>query len=474
MENLDATFGTFLSTRLDMRLAGSWEDYQRDSARTLPLATYVHEHMHFFQTIFTGYGHIQWSSHRQMTSFLVSEWKKLIPLMGGKARMPLASCGTTQELQRTSRWLYETSMEQMRLGKARFSMQFGSSTLEECGSVLLKHNWPANPVIEVNGNQRALQTKDLLEGHAHFVERTFLEKVADVSHEVAWSRDGLPDQYTAAYDWFIQECGISRHEEFPAICDLAMQTSWKPVIPTTEKEWRLSNPSWRFIILTRALAETPDLLLGAPKYWPENYSRFCEKILRICEFPQLNEVFEERLASLARKKELMSIEKLIKEGIEFRQTKPWCAVNPPTDLELMYTMFERFKAPFVVIGNQMGTFGQTTVSGGEVVFELQYQALAAPIFGDISPSARQTGTIECAFAKYRIPTGCSFQASHGCQGQFTPSEGVPHPMTVQADGELGGCSFDWLLSKVGIQAQDIELYPAAKFEPLILAMKSAD
>lgn len=464
--NLDATYGTFLTTRLEMRLAGDWGDYQRGSATAGALATFIHEHMHFFQAIFTGYGHIQWSSHRQMNGFLVSEWKQSIPFMDGKSRMPLANCALTPELNASSRFLHETALEQIRIGKARFSMQFGSLTLKECGSLTMNHEWRANPLIEISGKQRVLQTKDILESHAHFVERTFLERVANLEQKTAWFRGDLPDKYTAAYDWFIQECGLTRKDEFPAICDLSMQILWKPVIPTTENEWRASNPAWRFFALTRTLANHTTLSLGPPDAWPKNYEKFCEDLLTICGYPQLNEVFEERLTAFSRLTNLMDIEKLMRTGIEFRQKHPWCAVNPVTDLKLWSDIIEKFKSPFVVVGEQMGNFGEPSVPGGEVIFELQYQALAAQILGDFSPVARQTGNIECAFGKYGIPNGCSFQASHGCEGRFNTREGVPHAMTIDSKGQLGGCSFGWLLQTIGIKSEDIELHHEAKFSPL--------
>lgn len=464
-EGLDATFGSFMSSRLDMRLAGTWMDFDRDTAKAGALATYVHEHMHFFQTIFTGYGQVQWSSHRQMTGFLVSNWHKLVPQMEGDIKLPLAVCAASPQLGATARWLYETSMEQIRLGQARFSMRYATLTLKELGSVILAHDWVANPVVEIDGKQRAFQTKDILEGHAHFVERTFLEHVAEIDHETAWSREGLPEQYTAAYDWFVQECGVARRDEFPAVCDLALQIMWKPVIPTNEKEWRSSNPSWRFLTLARALAANPGLSLGPAERWHETYGGFCSQLLEICQFHQLTEVFESRLAELARPRELTGIQKLMKEAIEFRLSKPWIAINPAADVELLHMLFDKFKAPFVVVGDAMGTFGQPA-HGGEVVFELQFQALAAQILGDFSVEARQTQTLECAFGKYRIARGCEFQSSHGCPGRFPPQNGVPHPKTKSSEDILGGCSFDWLLSTMGIESENITIDFDAKFLPL--------
>lgn len=462
---LDATFGTFLSTRLDMRLAGTWRDFDQQSVKAGKLATYVHEHVHFHQTIFTGYGHIQWDGHRQLTGYIVSEWKKLVASRFGKLRLPLAHLARIKELEGDSRSIFEMSLEQIRLAKARFYMEYGTATPNDLGSILIKKDWPSNPVIEIDGKQRALQTKDILEGHAHFVERTFLERSAEVEHDIAWNRDGLPDQYTAAYDWFIQECGEVRRDEFPVLCDLALQTSWRPVVPTTEQQWRDSNPAWRFFTLVRALAVEKYLTLGLPERWPIYYVGFASKLLGICKLPQLAEIWNERLDAFERQKGLMGIQHLMKEAIEYRQRMPWCAANPATDPPLLEEMMKKFKAPFVVVGGQMGSFGEPSIPGSEIIFELQYQALAAQILGDVSSAARESGSLECAFGKYSIPQGCPYQATHGCIGRFKPEDGAPHPATIVDNDQIIGCSFEALMVTAGIKCEDLDIDWAAKFEP---------
>lgn len=462
---LDATFGTFLSTRLDMRLAGTWRDFDEKYVKAGKLGTYVHEHIHFYQTIFTGYGHIQWDGHRQLTGYVMSEWKKAITSRFGEPRLPLAHLARIKQLEGNSRSIFEMSLEQVRLAKARFYMPYGTATLNDLGSILIKKDWPANPVIEIEGKQRALQTKDILEGHAHFVERTFLERSAEIEHEHAWNRDGLPDQYTAAYDWFIQECGAARRDEFPVVCDLALQTSWRPVVPTTEQQWRDSNPAWRFITLTRALALEKDLTLGSPERWPTYYVGFTSELLTICKFPQLVEIWNERLEAFKRQKGLLKIQHLMKEAIEYRQLMPWCAANPAADPLLLEKMMKKFKAPFIVVGGQMGSFGEPSVPGSEIIFELQYQALAAQILGDVSPAARESGTLECAFGKYSIHQGCPYQATHGCIGRFKPENGAPHPATIGDGDQIDGCSFEALMMVAGIKCEELDIDWTAKFEP---------
>ena len=49
---LEALLGSFMPTRLDMRLFGTGETFTADSVTKGNLATLVHETFHFYQTIF--------------------------------------------------------------------------------------------------------------------------------------------------------------------------------------------------------------------------------------------------------------------------------------------------------------------------------------------------------------------------------------------------------------------------------------
>lgn len=466
MDNLETTFGTFLTTRLEMRLAGSPSDYEQNSVKVKNLATYLHEHIHFFQAIFTGYGHIQWDSHRQMTSFTFSNWKKLNDLNEGVIKLPLSNCDTSPESKAFSQFIYEAASEQIKISKAKFYMINGSLSLKQCGLLSLNHDWRANPVRDIGGKHIALQTKDILEGHAYFIERSFLEKECEINSEIAWSREGVKEQYTAAYDWFIQKCGKSKHEYFPVICDLALQISWYPVIPTTEEEWQASNPSWRFVKLTDTLASNPTFSLEEPENWHETYAKFCSELLSICGYMQLEEVFKERLAAFSRKKSLMQIEEVMKKGILFRMSKPWISVNPVHNVNELSTLLKEFKTPYIIFEEGFFSFGTPSVSGAEIIFELQYQAFTDQVLGNFSESARVNSKIECAFSKYNIGNVCIYQKSHGCKGQLSPKDDIPFPRTINPEGNLEGCSFDWLLKTMDINMKDIEINFNSKFTNL--------
>jgi hypothetical protein len=94
--------------------------------------------------------------------------------------------------------------------------------------------------------------------------------------------------------------------------------------------------------------------------------------------------------------------------------------------------------------------------------ELQYQALAAQIFGDFSAAAVRDEALECGFAKFNIPQGCEFQRTHNCTGRYRPMDGPPHPVEVTENGEMKGCYFEMLLNTAGLRSNDIDLDSSAR------------
>lgn len=458
---LEQVFGSFMSTRLDMRLLGSANTFHPDTATLVAMATYVHEHMHYFQTLFTGYGQIQWSGHRQASGFIVRKWKELASAGLGH-RVPLAAYADDPRAAGPAEWLHLTAREQSLLSAARFYMPVPNWTFGELGVKLIKEEWPINPVVTIDGHKVCLQGKDVLEGHAHFVERTFIEGFVRPPLS-AWARVGLSGQYTRAFDYFVERCGPSRHHEFPVVCDLALQTSWDPVIPKTEGDWRRSSPSWRFVEITNLLSTDHGLAFGQPTEWPTTYAAVARKIFEKLGYLQLEDVIAERLGAFDRVPELMQVEEVLKAAMQFRAERPWIAANPAAHMPWLEELLARFKAPFVVIEGGIGHFGHTPISGSELLFEMHYQALAAQLLGDVPSDASGNGELRCAFGQFRIPKGCPYQQSHGCSGQLNPAKGPPVPTQVEADENITGCSFAVFLDVVTHGLRTIEVRPNARF-----------
>ncbi|MPS98690.1 MAG: hypothetical protein E2581_09335 [Pseudomonas sp.] len=450
-----------------MRLFDKAEKFTAETATAGSVLTYFHEHVHYFQTLFTGYGHIQWSSYRQASGFTLRKWKELWPIMGGP-RIPLANCNTRLDVHQYAHYLYLVFAEQNKISQARFITIPGAKTMDALKLTLIKQSWRINPEIATAQGTRELCTKDILEGHAFFLERSFGNQILAIPPDVAWDRSEVPDVYTAAYDWFVERCGESARELFPILCDLSLQVSWEPLIPSTFEEWQASNPSWRFYSLTEALAAAPELIMDMEGGWQERYLAFCDQLLETCQFKGLNQVLSERLQALIdleRHPGISPVQRIMKKALELRIEQPWMSVYPARTQSELIRLFEEFRIPAVLVGGRYQA--QSSLDGDmvtELIGELHYQAFNDQLLGNPSASARVTNSIECGFSKFGVHNGCPFQVSGECIGRFDPKEGLPIPMSHDDTGNIDGCTFGALFHYSETRVEDLLVDYGARFD----------
>ncbi|HHA2592285.1 TPA: hypothetical protein ACOEA0_003136, partial [Stenotrophomonas maltophilia] len=301
------------------------------------------------------------------------------------------------------------------MSQARFVTIPGARTIDALKLTLCTQSWKINPDITTARGLRELCTKDILEGHAFFLERSFGDQILGMPQDVVWHRAGVSDAYTTAYDWFVEPCGKSARELFPIPCDLSLQVSWEPVVPTTEDEWRASNPSWRFYLLTDALAAATKIIIDMEGRWQECYAAFCDQLLEMCKFKRLNQILSERLQALASLEchpGISPVQRIMKEALELRIGQPWISVYPTSNqLELM-KLFEEFRIPAVLVEGCYQT--QSSLNSDmitELIAELHFQAFNEQLLGNPSASARDMNSIECGFSRFGVLNGCPFQVS---------------------------------------------------------------
>ena len=459
---LEQVYGSFNASRLDMRLFGRHpEEFHPDSTTVGAMATYVHEHMHYFQTLFTGFGHILWSSHRQATGYSVRIWNELAR-KGLGYRLPLAAYSDDPEGGPVALVADFTARDVARLSASRLSLPIPNWSFRELKTRLINTDWAINPVVELAGEKVCLQGKDILEGQAHFVERTLVESLTS-NVETSWDRTGVPPQYTRAFDYFVERCGHARCADFPVVCDLAQQTSWGSPVPQTEIEWRCSSPSWRFVQITNVLAADDSLSFGKPADWPRHFSDLAADIFSRLGYVLPEKIIEERLEAFTRVPRLLEIEQVMKAAMEFRSEKPWMIANPAADPRWLQELLEKFRAPVVVIDGAFGTFGDARFRGDQIIFELHFQALANHLLGPINSDHEGNNYLQCGFGQFKIARGCPYQTSHNCSTCFSPSSGPPVPTTIEDNGEVNGCSFAFALQSITGDLKAIQLVPGALF-----------
>lgn len=463
---LNATFGTFFAQRLEIRLFDKAENFTEENATTGNVLTYIHEHIHYFQTLFTGYGHIQWSSHRQATGYTFGNWKVFLPAMGA-ARLPLANCNTRPGIQQEAWFLQQLFNEQNKLNQARFLTQPSIITVDDLKLHTLTGSWKINPVIEAASGPRQLYTKDILEGHAFFVERSFAQNGLGFAEPVAWVREGVGDVYTAAYDWFIEQCGSEIKSLFPIVCDLSLQTSWEPLTPTTEHEWQASNPSWRFYLITQALAAEGNVAGGLDGDWSAFYTELCGRLLDACGFKPINEILTERLQplmALEKSVGLSPMQRIMKNAMVKRLQQPWISADPVRDLSELSTLVTEFRIPATVIEGRFQS--QSPVENEvatELIGELHFQAFVSQLLGTTSRFAEDSNALECGFTRYDFFNGCPYLANGDCTGRFDPKKGLPVPVLIDSTGKVEGCTFGVLFKSHGFEVEDLEIDYQARF-----------
>lgn len=463
---LHATLGTFFTPRLEMRLYDRAVKFTADAATNENILTYFHEHVHLFQALFTGYGHIQWSSHRQATGYTERKWRELWPAMNGP-RLPLSNCNSNLKVNFESWMIYQIFIEQNQIAQARYFVNTTTNLISSLNLLTIKFECEINPIIETNSEERILCTKDILEGHAHFLERSFAMAVLSVPQTEAESRRGLNEIYTVAFDWFIKECGAERRHIFPVICDLALQTSWDPVVPRNEHEWQSANPSWRFYLLTKALASRPDLSLGKHDTWQDQYLDFCNSLTDQCSFQRLEVVISERLNALKLLESnpgISPLQRNMKTAMEYRLKMPWLTVNPTeSDLELDL-LFKKFRIPAVLMEGRFQSQAPLKEEiSVELIGELHFQAFVDQLLGNASPVVKESNELECGFARYDIPNGCPFQVSGDCMGRFNPKNGLPVPLNLDENGVVQGCTFGAIFFSSGVKVEELDVDYSKKF-----------
>ena len=463
---LHATLGSFFTPRLEMRLYDRAEKFTGDSVTNGNFLTYFHEHVHLFQALFTGYGHIQWSSHRQASGYTQSMWQKLWPDMDGP-RMPLSNCNSNPNVNFKAWQIYRVFKENNQISQSRYLVNPNTNSISGLNLATMKSDWDINPIIETPNGNKTLCTRDILEGHAHFLECSCAVAILKLPQIAAESREGLSEIYTLAYDWFIKECGADRHHIFPVICDLALQTSWDPVVPRNEHEWQSTNPSWRFNLLTKALVSRPDLSLGKHDTWEDQYLNFCNALTDECNFKRLEIILSERLNSLQlleKKPGLSPLQKIMKKAMEYRLNMPWLTVAPTEKSHEFNLLFNEFRIPAVLVEGRFQSHSPLEEAMTvELIGELHFQAFVDHLLGNASPLTKESNELECGFSRYEIFQGCPFQVSGDCMGRFNPKDGLPVQLSRGNNNVDQGCTFGAMLSSMGVKAEDIEVDYSTKF-----------
>ncbi|MOA21356.1 hypothetical protein D3C78_1418450 [compost metagenome] len=127
-------------------------------------------------------------------------------------------------------------------------------------------------------------------------------------------------------------------------------------------------------------------------------------------------------------------------------------------------LFDEFRIPAALIeGRYQAQSLLSDEIATELIAELHYQAFSDQLIGNPSSSARDTNSIECGYSKFGIHNGCPYQVSGECIGRFDPREGLPISMSLDAAGNIDGCTFGALFHASEIRVEDLAVDYGARF-----------
>jgi hypothetical protein len=449
------TSGSFIPDRLHLFLPEDEKNY-RDSLSSKTEAIIAHEYFHFIQTAMTGYGQLAWSIYRQAMGEVLNDWLNLTNNNPTKRPLPLGHFFKKSEINKYSAIFINAKIRELLTPYKLRNYVYPSfgDNLKNYELFLIKEPWQVIPYITHKNEIYHLNGIDIIESHAKYLEAfySFIFNKTPI-HETIYN---APKRYWFAFDWFINEVGFERIFEFPIICDLALQISWN-YPPKTEFEWRSSHPAWRFIYLIDNLKKNVNAPLSLEKI-KENYLDYCNCLLDGCSFLSLNEVLN-KLLEQYQGRDVLELERFMRDTITFRKKCLWCGANPLLDIEVWMDIKKRFPPPSIQFGNQLNV-SLTNYNNNqlllETIGELHLQALSNQILGIISQYSTNIEEMQCGYSYYGIKEGCYFQRSDNCCGSFKPENGLPIKTVIEGD-EVTGCQFGAMLNIYGLSIENIDL-----------------
>lgn len=421
------------------------------------------------QTLFTGFGQTSWHTHRIITSHVLTEWMKATNEYPNNRPLPLAYLASKGKKDAATAFLlYKTVIESINLFAARHSISNPFQKLNDLPLVIHSRPWQINPIIEFHNKAMYLQGKDIIESHAQHLESIYSLLVNKIPFDQSYNFNYLPEQYYLPYIWFLHEVGSDRIMEFPIICDLALQAAPNMKVET-EAEWQKSCPSWRFVKLTTALKDLKKLNIGKdPKDVIHNYPDYCSYLLDYCGFESFEQVFQKRQDALRVSSEQLITERIMDQALDYRRKYLWCGANPFLDISVWIEIKKLFPALMIQTKDALRVTLLQSEKGfslvNEFIIELQIQALATQIMGELKVRNRMKPTMQCGFSYYNIPNGCHCQKK-GCKGEICPTEGEPFQFIINGD-QFEGCFFEAALRMLGTTSRNIDLQYGYKMPSL--------
>lgn len=442
---LSALRGQFSTEQFGARLFMFHEDIQTPEN----FLVWFHERFHYLQSIFTPYGHLKWGAYRTTTSDIISAWRELPDKLKCSRKIPIAE------------YIEDRSPESIKIaGNIWFRnipYQLYSAIEQDATNIDLFNILSSinrddiSPEIELMGEKYRFKGIDVFESFAKFEESIMAELILGKSLDESIDPSILNPEYYSALYYFISQVGVERLKEFPVACELALTTPHIPS-PIKLKTFQDNAPNWRFVKIIDVLKTDPNLP-SLDYNDDKSFYVYSNTVLTACGYDTLDGIWNSAEAYALQAD--LSMAKEMKSAIDYKKAHPWMLSYPMCKPEFLSDEFNRF-VPYYTITEDGVMYNIENVSLLEIMFENNYQAIAAQISGRVSNYCCDRHKMMCGDAYMRTEI-CPQYRSGECNGYIDKDSLLPEIKLDESGNVEQGCFLEMILNSMGTSIKNIDI-----------------
>lgn len=442
---LSALRGQFSTEQFGARLFMFHEDIQTPEN----FLVWFHERFHYLQSIFTPYGHLKWGAYRTTTSDIISAWRELPDKLKCSRKIPIAE------------YIEDRSPESIKIaGNIWFRnipYQLYSAIEQDATNIDLFNILSSinrddiSPEIELMGEKYRFKGIDVFESFAKFEESIMAELILGKSLDESIDPSILNPEYYSALYYFISQVGVERLKEFPVACELALTTPQIPS-PIKLKTFQDNAPNWRFVKIIDVLKTDPNLP-SLDYNDDKSFYVYSNTVLTACGYDTLDGIWNSAEAYALQAD--LSMAKEMKSAIDYKKAHPWMLSYPMCKPEFLSDEFNRF-VPYYTITEDGVMYNIENVSLLEIMFENNYQAIAAQISGRVSNYCCDRHKMMCGDAYMRTEI-CPQYRSGECNGYIDKDSLLPEIKLDESGNVEQGCFLEMILNSMGTSIKNIDI-----------------
>ena len=412
-----------------------------------------HEDYHYWQSIFTPFGHLMWGMNRTTSTEIIEAWLTATANNPTERIIPAAGILPTDD---KTAILGVSHIWKQYIAKQVANLVVRKNNNSVISKLLPPDIGPLLPSITINDQVHELKGLDILEGLAKFQEAALAYIAEERPFQETIDENKLSPEYYIALKYFVEKVGHDRITEFPVACELALCVC--DFCMPGQPGWQSMHPAWRFLSIVDQMANSQCFNLVYSDKAAEQYLIYTNSILEACGYMNWSDVWNHAKAYALKEKTEITNDML--RAIEFKQRYPWVLAYPFINFAVFHKMAE-FRPYYYTTSDKSGYVVKSEDQGNEVILENQYQALANQICGIPSKRCIDTGKIQCGYSYYGIRR-CPYLLDDTCDGYLDRNSNIPGIEMDISGNIVDGCAFDIFLAMLGVRVKDLIITDISK------------